>query len=195
MNFGELKAALLAEIGRAPSSVVYQLVTADINRVLRISEMVETTTLTEAASITLPTGFLGVVRAYLDTDPRVALTPTTGQALDRMHYNGNTAREYAIEDGVMYLNPTPTTSETIHLTYYKRVADLSADTDTNDILANHPAIYIYGALTHHAALKQDAQKAALWKAAYDIAIDGAMESDIKTKNAGAPLKVAVGTAP
>lgn len=195
MNFGELKAALLAEIGRAPSSVVYQLVTADINRVLRISEMVETTTLTEAASITLPTGFLGVVRAYLGTDPRVALTPTTGQALDRMHYNGNTAREYAIEDGVMYLNPTPTTSETIYLTYYKRVADLSADTDTNDILANHPAIYIYGALTHHAALKQDTQKVALWKAAYDIAIDGAMENDIKIKNAGAPLKVAVGTAP
>ena len=195
MNFGELKAALLAEIGRAPSDLVYQLVTSDINRALRVSEMVQSTTLTEAASITLPTGFLGVVDVYLDTDPRVALTPTTKTALNRSHRTGQTACEYAIEDGVMYLNPSPQTTETINLTYYSRVANLSADSDTNDILTNYPSIYVYGALTHHAALKQDAQKAALWKVGYDNAINGATKSDLMTKYAGAPLKVAAGTTP
>lgn len=195
MNFGQLKAALLAEIGRAPSDVVYELVTADINRELRVSEMVTTTTLTEAASIALPTGFLGVVSIYLDTDPRVALTPTTKTAMDRYHRTGQTACEYAIEDGVLYLNPSPQTTETINLTYYSRVAVLSADTDENDILTNYPSIYIYGALTHHAALKQDQNKAAMWKIAYDNALHGAQKNDIKIKHGNAPLKVVLGTAP
>ena len=195
MNFGELKAALLAEIGRAPSDLTYQLVTSDINRALRVSEMVQSTTLTEAASITLPAGFLGVVDVYLDTDPRVTLTPTTKTALNRSNRTGQTACEYAIEDGIMYLNPAPQTTETVNLTYYSRVADLSADSDTNDILTNYPSIYVYGALTHHAALKQDAQKAALWKVGYDDAINGANKNDLRTKYAGAPIKVSAGTAP
>ena len=195
MNFGQLKATLLAEIGRPPSDVVYQLVTEDINRELRISEMVASATLTEAASVTLPTGFLGVISAYLDTDPRVALTPTTKTALDRSHRSGQTACEYAIEDGVMYLNPEPQTTETIVLTYYSRVPLFSADTDENEILTNYPSIYIYGALTHHAALKQDQTKAAMWKVAYDNALAGARKNDLKIKNGHTPIKVAVGTAP
>lgn len=195
MNFGELKAAILAQIGRAPADVVYQLVTADINKELRIAEMVASTTLTESGSITLPTGFLGVVDVYLDTDPRRALSPTSKQALNAMHTTGGTATTYAIEDGVMYLHPEPTTSETVSLRYYARVADLSADTDENDILTNYPDIYVYGALTHHAALIQDTEKAALWKVGYDNALRSAQRNDIKTKNASGPLQINVGTAP
>lgn len=195
MNFGELKAALLAQIGRAPADLVYQLVTSDINKELRVSEMVESTTLAAAASVALPAGFLGVVDVYVDTDPRRALSPTSKQALNASYYQDGTARHYAIEDGTMFLNPGPNSTENIELRYYARVADLSDDTDENDILTNYPDIYIYGALTHHAALIQDQQKAALWKVGYDNALRSAQRNDIKTKFAGAPLQVNVGTAP
>ena len=195
MNFGELKAALLAEIGRAPSSLAHTLVASDINKYLRVSEMVTTTTLTEAGSITLPSDFLGVLSVYLDTDPRRALSPTSKQALNATVQTGGTANRYAIEDGVMYLAPAPTTSETVTLTYYARVAALSADSDTNDVLTNYPDVYVYGTLTHHAGLVRDMEAAAMWKTGYDAAISSANKNDIKAKYSGAPLQINTGTAP
>lgn len=193
MNFGELKAALLAQIGRSPADLTYQLVTADVNKYLRVSEMVTNTTLTEAGSITLPSDFLAVVDVYLDTDPRRALSPTSKQALNAMLTTGGTASTYAIEDGKMFLNPAPTTSETINLRYYARVADLSADSDENDILSNYPDVYVYGTLTHHAALVRDTEAAAIWKVGYDAAIRSANKNDLKAKYSGAPLRINTGS--
>lgn len=193
MNFGELKAALLAQIGRAPADIVYTLVAADVNKYLRVSEMVSSTTLTEAASITLPSDFLAVVDVYLDTDPRRALSPTSKQALNAMLATGGTARMYAIEAGKMFLNPTPTTSETVNLRYYARVAALSADSDENSILTNYPDVYTYGALTHHAALVRDVEAASVWRQGYEAAISSANRVDVRSRYSGAPLQINTGS--
>lgn len=194
MNFGELKVALLEQIGRAPSDLAYSLVTADINKYLRVEEMISSTTLTEAASITLPADFLAVSSVYIDTDPRRALSPTSKQAMNSRHSNGSPS-VYAIDGGTMYLSPEPTTSETVALDYYARVAALSADADTNDVLTNYPDVYVYGTLTHHAALIRDPEAAAIWRTGYDAAIASANKNARSAKYSGAPLRVSVGTAP
>lgn len=184
MNFGTLKSRILAVIGRAPADVCYELVTADINQTLRLAAMESTTTLVEAAEITLPSDFLGVVDIYRDVDQRTTLAPTTAQTLNRMYETSGTPTHYAIVDGKMLLSPSPSGSENIKLRYYASLADLSADGDTNDVLTLYPSIYVYGVLAHHAALIRDNEAVATWFAAYEKARDQA-DDDSKKKRIGA----------
>lgn len=194
MNFAALKSRILALIGRAPNDVVYELVTADINNGLRLKEMETEVTLTEAAEITLPADFLAVVGVYRDTDPRVPLQPTDLQALHRSFMPSGTPTQYAIVDGKLILNPSPDGSEDIVLRYFARLADLSADGDTNDILTKFPGIYVYGALAHHSALIRDTAAAAVYEAQYQKSARAAKATDAD-RYSGAPLVPTVRVTP
>jgi hypothetical protein len=191
MNFGTLKSRILAVIGRAPADVCYELVTADINQQLRLSCMEATTTLTEAATVSLPSDFLQVVSVYRDTDPRYPLRPTTDQNVHRTYDTSGIPREYSIVDEsgtkTMVLNPSPSGSEDIVLRYYAKLSDLSADSDENDILTLYPSIYVYGALTHHSMLIRDMQGAQGWALAYEKAKKQAKQEDVGTRFGGTPL--------
>ncbi|MGB1214837.1 MAG: phage adaptor protein [Pikeienuella sp.] len=188
-NFGALKAALLAEIGREPSAIVYELVNADINRELRTAEMKSETTLTGTTGIDIPSGFLGALRVYIDGSPPRTLQPTSITGLDRNYCTGGRPTEYAIEHGKMYLNPVPSTDETVTVTYYARKSVFTDDTDTNAVLDKHPGVYFYGCLMHHSIMKQDAEKAALWKAAYDDCVRNANSVDNKARFSGSPINI------
>lgn len=195
MNFGELKAQLLALVGRAPSDLCYTLVTADINAALRIAAMEDTATLTEAASVALPADFLSVVSVYRDTTPRTPLSPTTAQAINNGHSPSGTPRQYAIVDGAMLLNPEPDGSEDIVLRYFAKQADLVDDSDTTPVLTKHPAIYVYGALAHHSALIRNMEAAAIWQGQYVQAVKGARAADSGDRYSGAPMEPVVRSAP
>lgn len=193
MNYGTLKSNILALIGRAPADVCYELTTADINQQMRLKVMESTTTLTAAASITLPTDFLGVVDAYLDTDPRRPLRPAMSGTLNRRYESSGTTCEYAIVDGAMLINPVG--SDDIELRYYAKLANFSADGDENDVLTTYPSIYVYGVLSHHAALIRDSEALAVWFAAYEKAKAQARADDNKQRMGGIPGKPFVRTAP
>lgn len=195
MTYAELQAAILALIGRAPATICYQLATSDINAALRIREMEATTTLTGAASITLPSDFLSVVDVYLDTDPRRALRPTTAQAINRAYGTSGIPAEYALVDGAMLLNPAPDGSYDVQLRYNAALADLSAGTDTNAILAKFPGVYVYGVLSHHSALLRDVEAATVYRAEFMKAMKLAQASDVSDRHSGAPLQPKVRTAP
>jgi hypothetical protein len=195
MNFGQLKAYLLELIGRAPSDLCYALVTADINAALRVAAMEDTATLTEAASVTLPADFLAMVSVYRDTATRTPLRPTTAQAINNVHRTSGTPTQYAIVDGAMLLNPEPDGTEDIVIRYYAKQADLSADSDTTAVLTKHPAIYVYGALAHHAQLIRNMEAAAIWQSQYIQAVKGARASDSVDRYSGAPMEPSVRVAP
>lgn len=188
-SFGALKAALLAEIGRAPSTVVYDLVNADINRHLRTSEMKSETTLVGTTGIDIPSGYLGAIRVYIDDNPIRSLNPTSINALDKMYSVGGQPTHYAIEHGKMYLNPVPDTDVTVTMIYYGRKSVFEEDSDTNAVLDKHPGVYFYGCLMHHSIMKQDAEKATLWKSAYDMSVESANQVDISGRFSGSPIHV------
>jgi len=187
MDFATLKSRVLALIGRAPADVCYELVTADINQSLRILAMESTTTLTEAAEVSLPADFLAVIDIYRDTDPRTALRPTVPQAINRSHVSSGTPTQYAIVNGKLLLNPAPDGSETISLRYYAKLSDLSADTDTNAILTKYPGVYIYGVLTHHAKLIRNIEGAQIWEQQYTRELMKSGASDQSDRHSGAPM--------
>jgi hypothetical protein len=185
MNFGDLKTRLLNLIGRAPADVCYELVTADINQKLRVTDMEATATLVEAAEITLPTDFLEVIDIYRDTDPRTTLRSLSPQSLNVSYESSGAPMFYTITDGSMRLTPSPDGTENIQLRYYAKLADLSEDSDTNDILTNYPAVYTYGALAHHGALIRD-NNAINWYQAYDQAMRQAKTADQNKRYGLAP---------
>ncbi len=199
MNFGTLKSRLLAIIGRAPADVCYELVTADINQEMRLAVMEKTTTLTEAASITLPADFLEVVSIYRNVDPRTTLEPLPPQSMQRMYDSTGTPAKYSIVDDSgtkkMLLTPSPSGSESLELRYYASFADLSADGDENDVLTSYPSVYVYGALAHHALLIQDMVKAEGWGLAYEKAKRQAVGDDRKNRLGGSPLIPVVRSTP
>lgn len=187
MDFATLKADILSLIGRAPADVCYRLTTADINAVLRVSAMEGTATLTEAAEITLPTDFLGVIDVYRDADPRVALSPTTLQALNSVYMTSGMPREYAISNGKMLLNPSPDGTTDIKMRYYAKLADMLADDDTNGVLTDYPGIYVYGVLRHHSALIRDAEALAAWQPQFVSAMKAAQVDDNNKRYMGVSL--------
>lgn len=187
MNFGQLKANILELIGRAPASVCYELVTADINQEMRLRIMEASTTVTESAEVLLPDDFLEIVSIYRDVNPRTILKPITPQQLHDVFQSSGTPAFYAIEDEQIRLAPSPNGSESIVIRYYAEVDSLTLDADKNVVLTKYPSIYVYGVLAHHAALIRDQQSAAMWLAAYEKAKKQARADDQKYRYGGAPI--------
>lgn len=189
MNFGELKSRLLAQIGRAPSDMCYELVTADVNNGLRVPEMLTSVALTEALTITLPTDFRAVDAIWVNKDVPYPLKPSTENAMKTYGSTQGLPRFYVIKDGEMLLDRVSGGSETIELTYYANLADLAADTDFNDVLTKYPAIYIYGTLAHHSALTKDREAASGYFTLFNNAIDDANSAARRSRMSGSPMQV------
>lgn len=51
-----------------------------------------------------------------------------------------TPRKYAIQKNQIYLYPIPATALSMNLEYYGFMGDLSADTDTNDLIDDYPEV-------------------------------------------------------
>lgn len=116
---------------------------------LRIRAMEQSSFATfNAQAIALPTGYLQHKRLYLSQTPNGVLkyvTPTDFWNDNRTSYSGQ-PQIFTIESDSFYLGPTPDTSYTGKILYYKKPTPLSADADTNVILTNEPNIYLYGTL-------------------------------------------------
>lgn len=179
-----LQSEILALIGRAPADPVYQIVTDEINRDLRLLAMQTTQTVAEAATVALAAGFLEIDSVYRDADHRTTLTPVTPEVIHRTYETSGTPTRYAVVDGNLLLN-RPGSGENLIIRYYAAVTELATSEDTNDVLTKHPEIYLYGALYHHALLIGD-PRAQGWQAAYEGAKRRATTSDVKIRMAGAP---------
>jgi len=189
MNFGELKAAITAQIGRSPSDLAYTLAQADIAKKLKLLEMETTTTLTAGMSIALPSDFNGVIAATLEGTP---LSPAALQTQDKQVATNRTTNTYSIS-GTNMLLTDPGTGD-LELTYWARPL-LVDDEDTNGVLDTYPDLYVYGVLTHHAGLIRDLQAASGWAQGYTVAITDAQTNDAVVRMSGGQPGVYVRTAP
>lgn len=183
MDFATLKTRLQAQIGRAPSDLCYEMTTADINDGLKLASMQATVSFDVVEAYTLPDDFLEVVSAYYEEGGyRHELKAAEPATFDAQWENGGTPRVYSISDTEMRINGSR--SGTINLRYQQKIADLSADTDTNPILENHPAVYVYGVLAHHAALIRNTEALTVHFPAFERAIGQAKLRDRSRRTGG-----------
>lgn len=189
MNYGELQANVESAMGRSDiPSYVYTLTTAGLNADpdLRLLEMQSETTLTASAeSVSLPADFLSVESVYIDAGGarrRLIAETETAQAVH--HDSSGQPYYFSVHNGELTLMPVPDAEYTITLRYYARLADLSADSDTNDVLTNYPQLYMYQAMIHAAMWAQDDEGVVRYSGAYTSAKTLAIKNDIKRRFAG-----------
>jgi hypothetical protein len=150
---------------------------AAFNRKVRVRRMETSVTLTPsgAGQVTLPADFLEMRRVTWLGDPRLSIEYVTPEYLQM--YNSAQAegypQVYTIEGGTLQLAPISTTD--VELAYYGKVPALSAS--TNWLFAQHPDLYLAGALFEAFSFIQDIQKAMAWKARHDEIIGDILALD------------------
>jgi hypothetical protein len=195
-TFGTLKTALENWLGdsstltsRIPEFV--SLAEDDIGMDLRTRDLEASADLTiNAQTVALSTGYLQAKRLYLSGNPVKPLDylPAVDFWSRYMSTNGGKPAAFTIEGENFVFGPSPDTTYTGKLLYYKRPTAFSTDADTNTILTTKRGLYLYGALKHASLYLEDPEKARFWEALYQQLIDKAHKADAKDRHSGAPLQ-------
>ena len=174
-----------------------KLTEADYNAKLRIRAMEQIDTITiDSETESVPTGFIAVRSFYILSNsvkyPLEYITPANMFETKGGSRTGK-PRAYTIESDneteTFRFGPSPDTSYTGYLSYYKAISALSSSNTSNWMLANHPAVYLYGSLFHAANFLGgiDPQQLQNWLQMYSVAMERVENNDKQDSYGGAPV--------
>lgn len=186
-TYGELQTAVGAwatydQAAQIPDFIAWA--DQEIARRLRANVLLASASLTlSAETIAQPTGFLAFRRVYLDTSPRRILETTSAEGAMTLSGYYASATTYpthvAVEGTQLRFAPAFSgTTTTASCLYYKRQAAMSADADTNVVLAAYPFLYLWGALEALYNFMEDSEQADRFGRQF-----GALLEDINTRDA------------
>ena len=174
-----------------------KLTEADFNAKLRIRAMEQIDSITiDSETETVPTGFIAVRSFYiLSSSTKYPLEYITPANMFETRGGSRTGkpRAYTIESDdeteTFRFGPSPDTSYTGYLSYYKAISPLSVSNTSNWMLANHPAVYLYGSLYHAANFLGGIDQGQLsqWLQMYATALERCEQNDKQDSYGGAPV--------
>lgn len=88
-------------------------------------------------------------------------------------YHGNSSgapMRYAILDGKIRFYPTPDSTYTLKMGYWRKLTALSDSQATNWLINDHPDIYLYGALVQAEPFLKNDPRIATWKTMLEEAL-------------------------
>lgn len=172
------------------------LAEADFNAKLRIRQMEQIDEITiDAETETVPTGFISVRSLYIlsgSTKYNVEYITPANLFKTKGSSTSGLPRVYSIESDdateSFRFAPTPDSSYTGYLQYYKAFDNLSDSVASNYILSAHPAIYLYGSLYHASNFLGgiDPNQTAQWMNMYSMALERCENNDRQDSYGGAP---------
>lgn len=166
-------------------TTIYGLATRQINKLLRVREMVTAYSATVSSeAVALPSAFIEWDYLYVDRNPRVVLSASDGYSQDLGYDNSGIPTQYRISGSNMYLNPTPDAAYDLAGTYYAKLTEFSADADTNDVLTTYPEVYLAACLMVAHAWDQDAEQEMKWAARFQGAVTEANDEDLMSRFSG-----------
>ncbi len=92
-----------------------------------------------------------------------------------------TPRKYSIQKGQIYLYPTPSEALTMNIEYYGFLADLSADTDTNDLIDDYPEVVEILATSFGLRYVQEEERADYWEGKATALVNEMIKEDNNNK--------------
>jgi hypothetical protein len=200
-NYSELQSSVANWLNRSDLTTEITgdfivLTEKDFNSKLRIRKMVESDSSfsINAETVALPSGFLQVRDLFiLSGGTKYALTYMTPPQMDQIKGSSTSGMPvaYTIIGDNFRFAPTPDTTYTGTLNYFKSFDPLSDSNTTNYILTNHPAIYLYGSLYHAANFLGGVEPARLqqWQGMYTTALERLERNDREDQFSGSPLQI------
>jgi hypothetical protein len=199
VNYGQLKTAIAARLGRNNlTAVIPDFITLGEGRMyygmndpdtgmrldpLRLLAMQATET---ASLASLPTGFIELQRLTVPAGAgtRALAYATPEQFADLID---TAPRFYTFQDGgIAVQGGTPASFK---LAYYKKFTALADDADTNWLLTNHPAVYLYSALIEaYAHIKDDARIGTAVRL-YSAQLAALIDTDRAMRHSGSTLTI------
>lgn len=161
---------------------------AKLRRTLRVREMEATPALSvNAQSVALPTGFVGVRRIYLATDPVTKLEYYTPENFWAKFISSTTSKPtaYTIEGDNYIFGPSPDSTYTGRQLIYALTALSASNVPT--LYTNHPDLYLYGVLLESEGYYGPNQFHNIWQERYDSAHFECIQSSAKDRAGGGVL--------
>jgi hypothetical protein len=183
-TFAELKLGIANWLGREElTNRIPEFVAMAEDRIamdLRVQAMETTSDLTISSQrVSFPTGFLEVRRLYLNSSDDKPLDYFVPPVFWTRTFANETGQPdaFTIEGQEFVFAPSPSTTYTGKLLYYKRFTALSAAADTNWILSNARGLLLYGALIEAYTYLEDDAGTLKMAAMYDQLLSRVMNSD------------------
>jgi hypothetical protein len=146
-----------------------QLAESELNRTLRVSEMLRNAYADSSDSIiTLPTDFLELRHLMLQEQNKF-LKICSPAELDTIRKNvpeGGQPTHAVILNGKFEVAPVPTQTYRYEVLYFQKLPALSSTNVNNWLLLAHPDIYLYGALSKSAGYIGEDERQGLWASQY-----------------------------
>ncbi len=112
----------------------------------------------------------------------------TFQAPEQMRKQVSTGRPnfFTVVGDELQFDRVPDSEYTIEIQYYRKATPLSDSNLTNEIITNHPSIYLFGALTALFSYSLDSEQQLKYTQMFIGAIKGANKADKKGRYGPAP---------
>ena len=178
-TYAELKTTIADYLNRTDLTSVIptfiDLAQAQIDRDLRHWQMEDRVTTTSTDRyIVRPSDWVQTKRLRITTGNTRALELLSVAAMDERRMNkeneAGTPKFYCHIEDQFEVFPTPNTSTTFELHYYKKIPALSDSNTSNWLLAEAPDVYLYGSLLHTAPYLNDDQRMGTFAQLYAAAI-------------------------
>lgn len=158
----------------------------EISPLMVRSMEIVSTALADGQYIALPDGFESARSVRLITGDNGG--ELTYQAPEQLFKSASTGRPrfFTIVGNEIQFDRTPDSDYTVEIQYYRKAPALSTAVQTNDVLTNHPSIYLYGALAQVFFYSQNPEEANKYTQLFISAIKGANKADKKGRYGPAP---------
>jgi hypothetical protein len=202
-DYGTLKAAFTGEYGYFHRGdidgmipVFIQMAQARINRdLIDNPDMITLATVDIVAGdriIALPTDIKKLLNIQVSTSGgRKALLQLTPHQMDEMYADTESGSplHYAIYGKQIEVQPVTDGDATLEILYQYKLAEFSADTDTDALLTSNPMIYIYAVMLEYFFYSQADERMAVVQKLYDVELDSINTASEDLRYSGAPLQI------
>ena len=192
-NYSELKSAIADWLDRTDltDSIPDFITLAETRhkrdfKIRRMETRVTANTIADSEYYTLPDNYVAMRNIQLNTDPKTPLEYLTPEQMDRIHAGSTKGKPkaFSIIGNNLQLRPIPDSVYEIEILYFKHFTPLSDGNTTNDMLTNHPDVYLYGALVEAEPYLQNDKRIQVWSAYYDRAKKDIIDSNERDRHSG-----------
>ena len=149
---------------------------------LRIRQMITREAITvDARQVSLPDGFLNLQTLRLLTTPATELKYIDYHELNRVRQETTGKPRYFTIGNEFEFDYAPDSSYSGEIVYFKEETALSDSNESNNILAQVPGAYLYGALVASAPFLMDDPRIVVWQTLYRAAAQGANAATKKAR--------------